>query len=79
MHFNAVRLMINHMAVIRNNAIPTETLNQFRNPELFSTDDGHGISYIQMLERTVEAAAKRNVLVLIAVHRLTPESWPGNG
>ena len=44
-----------------------------------STAAGQGVSYVEMLKQVAVAAAKQDMLIVLAAGRLTPTSWPGEG
>ena len=77
--FNAMRFLFNHQSVLNNAPIPTTIINPIKNPDLISMETGHGVPYIEMIKVTARTAARSNILVVIAAHRLTPNGWPGNG
>ena len=77
--FNAMRFLFNHESVLNDAPIPTLMINPIKNPELIDSETGHGIPYVEMIKVTAQAAAEKDVLVVIAAHRLTPDGWPGNG
>ena len=76
--FNAVRLLFNHESVNINGPIPLEMVNPIKNHNLF-TEWGGGVSYVEHFRQLAITAADSNVLVLMAAHRLSPLSWPGDG
>ena len=78
--FNTVRIPFNHKNVRDNAAIPTQSISRTLNSELFANlTTGEGVVYIEMLRQVVLAAARENMLVVLAAGRLTPTSWPGDG
>ena len=69
--FNAIRLLFNHESVLRNGPIESHDISM--SPQLFN------MSYLDMFAEVANAAAKRNILVVMGCHRLSPKAWPGNG
>lgn len=78
-HFNALRLPFNHKAVRANSLIPAGSFNPVLNPELSNTHTGTPVRYLEMLQAVVDAAAKHNILVVLACERLSAGDWPGSG
>jgi aryl-phospho-beta-D-glucosidase BglC (GH1 family) len=78
-HFNALRLPFNHKAVRANGFISAGSFNPLLNPELSNTHTGAPVRYIEMLQAVVDAAARHNILVVLACERLSAEDWPGSG
>jgi len=69
--FNAIRLPFNHADVLANKHI--YHVNTELNPELI------GVTYLQMLHRIAQLAAEAGLLVLLTLHRVAPDEWPGDG
>lgn len=78
-NFNAVRILFNHRSVRENRPIPARSFSALHNPSLYDAMSGKPVEYLRMLVLLVEAAARRNVLVLIACGRLAADYWPGSG
>jgi aryl-phospho-beta-D-glucosidase BglC (GH1 family) len=78
--FNSIRLLFNMEDWLRDPIIPQDRFSSSLNPEL------HGARYRQMFKVVIRAAARRQLLVLMACHRLRrsyaspehPEAWPGS-
>ena len=71
--FNSVRLLFNHEAVLANEVVPRDRFSGSSNPELV------GASYVEQFQHVARAAARRDVVVLVTAHRLSPSAWPGEG
>lgn len=67
--FNAIRLLFNHEHVLKDDIVDAPR----REKLLFQ------VRYVQMFSILAKEAAKRGILVMIACHRITPDSWPGKG
>ena len=67
--FNAVRLLFNHEHVLKNDIVDTPQQERF----LFQT------RYVDMFKVFAREAGKRGILVMIACHRITHDTWPGEG
>ena len=78
-NFNSLRLPFNHKSVRQNDPLPPGSVNPLLNPELFNPHTGTPVRYIDMLLAVVDAAAKRNIIVVLACDRLSPEAFPGEG
>lgn len=71
-NFNALRLPLALDNVMKNAAAHLY-ISTFYNPELT------GQKYLDILRILIQEAAKRHILVLLDLHRLQANKWPGNG
>ena len=83
--FNAARFLFNHESVLSNGPIATtktytggphkgQTVQTIaKAPELAGKD------YLGMFLELAKSAASRGILVMMAMHRLNPGAWPGDG
>ncbi|KAL1498800.1 hypothetical protein AB1Y20_014107 [Prymnesium parvum] len=71
--FNAMRTLVNHHAVLVNGKLAADAFDEGRNPELIN------LRYLEVLDKWIEEAAKREILVMVNVHRTMPTAWPGEG
>lgn len=78
-NFNALRLPFNHKAVRQNSFIPLASFSPILNPELINVHTGTPVRYLEMLQAIADAAAKHNILVVLACDRLSADAFPGNG
>ena len=82
--FNALRFFFTHKAVLENQVIP-EAIHGLGYTDEHQVDQAPelaGKTYIEMLTSIIRTAAKHGILVMLANHRLTPDSpagKPGSG